>query len=278
MPLTRSRPLSRIRREALLGRLGTGPHDAPKRRSQHQRPDLQPLEGGEDEERRDHPGHGAPRVQLQTATVPAIRDHPGQGSEQGAEEPQGAHEAHQERRVGEVEHQPAHQDPIDALRQTRGAPGTPHLAKMPVVQGPKEAPRGRRGRRVRVVRACAHHAFLSARVQDESPTDRAPAWPDIVRAYPIRPRDACLLSRWRDERLMLHRRSPQGIHGAGCPASWASGRCGCGQAASPPVPTEPSSSVHGCGIHRWSPVWMRAMCTQGAERPPRLSTIGEARA
>jgi hypothetical protein len=48
-------------------------------------------------------------------------------------------------------------------------------AKRPVVQGPKEAPRGRRGRRVRVVRACAHHALLSARVQDESPADRAPA-------------------------------------------------------------------------------------------------------
>ena len=81
MPLTRSGPLSSIRREALLGRLGPGPHNAPKRRGQHQRPDLQPLEGGEDEERRDHPGHGAPRIQLQTAPVPAIRDHPGHGSE-----------------------------------------------------------------------------------------------------------------------------------------------------------------------------------------------------
>ena len=70
-----------IRREALLGRLGTGPHEAPKRRGQQQRPDIQPLKGGEDEERRDHPGHGAPRIQLQTATVPAIRDHPGHGSE-----------------------------------------------------------------------------------------------------------------------------------------------------------------------------------------------------
>ena len=221
LPVDEVAAAEEIRREAVLGRLHTGPHDAPERRGEQQRPDIQALQDRQAEQRRDNPSRGDDRAHLQTPAVPAVRKDPGHGAEQRAQKPHRAHETHQERRVGEVEHQPSHQDPVNALRQTGGAAGAPQQAKIPVVQGPEEAPRCRGGR-ARVVGTCMHHAYLSAQVRDQGHADGAPACRDVVRAYPIMPSDACLLSGWRDESPVHRLRSSPRLHGVCRTALWSS--------------------------------------------------------